>query len=78
MLAESGCSVPKTASIAGHSLASATRILETYLSATRALATSAIAKRELRMASTAEKPTFLETGKRRKMTRKMEMRQRRA
>ena len=50
MLAEGGCSVPEIASITGHTLASATRILETYLSATRALATAAIAKLEVRMA----------------------------
>lgn len=44
MLAETGCSVPEICSITGHSLASATRILEVYLSRTRALAEAAIAR----------------------------------
>lgn len=46
MLAEAGCTVPEIASITGHSLRSATRILEAYLSATRALSESAIVKLE--------------------------------
>ena len=44
MLAETGCSVPEICSITGHSLASATRILEVYLSRTRTLAEAAIAR----------------------------------
>lgn len=46
MLAEAGCSVPQIASITQHSLATATRILETYLAPTRHLATQAIAQFE--------------------------------
>jgi integrase len=46
MLAEAGCSVPQIASITQHSLATATRILETYLAPTRQLATQAIAQFE--------------------------------
>ncbi len=46
MLAEAGCSVPQIASITQHSLATATRILETYLAPTRHLATRAIAQFE--------------------------------
>ena len=44
MLAEAGCTIPEIASITGHSLRSATRILEVYLSRTKALATAAIVK----------------------------------
>lgn len=44
MLAEAGCTVPEIAAITGHSLTSATRILEVYLSKTKALATAAIVK----------------------------------
>ena len=44
MLAEAGCTVPEICAITGHSLASATRILEAYLSKTKALATAAILK----------------------------------
>lgn len=44
MLAEAGCTVPEIAAITGHSLRSATRILEVYLSRTKALATAAIVK----------------------------------
>lgn len=44
MLAEAGCSVPEIVSITGHSLESATKILERYLSRTRELAHAAIAK----------------------------------
>ncbi len=44
MLAEAGATVPEIASITGHTLATATRILATYLSATRPLAESAIMK----------------------------------
>lgn len=50
MLAEAGCTVQETASITGHSLASADKILKVYLSRTRALAESAIAKLETRLA----------------------------
>lgn len=50
MLAEAGCTVPEICSITGHTLASATKILEKYLARTNVLARSAIAKLELRMA----------------------------
>ncbi|TFZ56056.1 integrase [Methylorubrum sp. Q1] len=51
MLAEAGCTVPEICSITGHTLASATKILERYLARTNVLAKSAIAKLELRLAS---------------------------
>jgi integrase len=44
--AEAGCSVPEIASISGHTLASAAKILEQYLARTAATAHSAIAKVE--------------------------------
>lgn len=44
MLAEAGCTIPEIASITGHSLRSATRILEVYLARTRVLANAAIIK----------------------------------
>lgn len=44
MLAEAGCTIPEIAAITGHSLQSATRIVEVYMARTRALATTAIAK----------------------------------
>lgn len=50
MLAEAGCTVPEICSITGHTLASATKILENYLARTNVLAKSAIAKLELRLA----------------------------
>jgi len=50
MLAEAGCTVPEICSITGHTLASATKILERYLARTDVLAKSAIAKLELRLA----------------------------
>lgn len=46
MLAEAGCSVAQIVAITQHSLATATRILEVYLSPTRHLATQAIAQFE--------------------------------
>ncbi|MEM6496615.1 MAG: tyrosine-type recombinase/integrase [Pseudomonadota bacterium] len=46
MLAEAGCSVPEICAITGHTLKSATQILETYLSRTRELATAAIVRLE--------------------------------
>lgn len=49
MLAEAGCTVPEICSITGHTLASATKILERYLARTNVLARSAIAKLELRL-----------------------------
>lgn len=42
LLAEAGCSIPQIASITGHSLQSATRILEKYLARTAALSQAAI------------------------------------
>ena len=44
MLAEAGCTVPEICSITGHTLKSATQILELYLSRTRSLATTGIVK----------------------------------
>ena len=44
MLAEAGAAVPEIASITGHSLESASRIVDVYLARTRALATSGIIK----------------------------------
>ena len=44
MLAEAGCTVPEIAAITGHSLRSATRILEVYLARTKVLANAAILK----------------------------------
>lgn len=46
MLAEAGCSVAQIASITQHSLATANRILEVYLSPTRRLANQAITQFE--------------------------------
>jgi len=46
MLAEAGCSVAQIVAITQHSLATATRILEVYLSPTRRLANQAIAQFE--------------------------------
>lgn len=46
MLAEAKCSVPQIVAITHHSLATATRILERYLSPTKHLATQAIAQFE--------------------------------
>jgi integrase len=46
MLAEAGCSVPQIVAITQHSLATATRILEVYMSRTRHLADQAIAQFE--------------------------------
>lgn len=48
MLAEAGCTVPEIASITGHSMESAARILERYLGATKVMAENAIAKLEAR------------------------------
>lgn len=42
MLAEAGCEVPQIASITGHTLQSATRILEKYMAMTPALSKAAI------------------------------------
>ena len=42
LLAEAGCEVPQIASITGHTLQSATRILEKYLAMTPALSKAAI------------------------------------
>jgi integrase len=44
MLAEAGATVPEIAAITGHSLASATRIVEVYMARTKALASAGIAK----------------------------------
>ena len=44
MLAEAGCTIPEICAITGHSLESASRILERYLSLTKQLAHSAIKK----------------------------------
>ncbi|GJE51806.1 Tyrosine recombinase XerC [Methylobacterium tardum] len=49
MLAEAGCTVPEIASITGHALESAQRIIDRYLARTNALAVSAIAKLEARL-----------------------------
>ncbi len=46
MLSEASCSVQEVASITGHSLAGAQKILDSYLSRTRHMAESAIAKLE--------------------------------
>lgn len=46
MLAEAGCSVAQIVAITQHSLATATRILEAYLSPTKHLANQAIAQLE--------------------------------
>ena len=46
MLAEAGCSIPQIVSIAQHSLATAPRILDVYMSRTRHLANPAIAQFE--------------------------------
>ena len=46
MLSETGSSVQEVASITGHSLAGAQKILDSYLSRTRHMAESAIAKLE--------------------------------
>lgn len=46
MLAEAQCTVPEIAAITGHSMDSAARILERYLSATKAMAENGIAKLE--------------------------------
>ena len=46
MLAEAGCSVAQIVAITQHSLATATRILEVYLSPTKHLANQAIAQFE--------------------------------
>jgi integrase len=43
-LADAGCTVPEIATITGHTLKSATAILEAYLSRTRTRATAAIEK----------------------------------
>ena len=43
MLAEAGCSIPQIVSITQHSLATATQILDVYMSRTRHLANQAIA-----------------------------------
>ena len=42
LLAEAGASIPQICSITGHSLQSATRILERYLAKTAALSSAAI------------------------------------
>ncbi|MGI9294032.1 MAG: tyrosine-type recombinase/integrase [Pseudomonadales bacterium] len=44
MLSKAGCTVPEIAAITGHTIRSATSILETYLSRTKGLATAAIVK----------------------------------
>jgi len=49
MLAEAGCTIPEIASITGHSLRTAQRILEKYLARTSKLAANAIAKFENEM-----------------------------
>jgi len=46
MLAEAGCTVPEIASITGHTMQTATAILEKYLSRTRGLALAGIRKLE--------------------------------
>lgn len=46
MLAEAGCSIPQIVSITQHSLATATQILDVYMSRTRHLANQAIAQFE--------------------------------
>ncbi len=46
MLAEAGCSVPEIAAVTGHSLVTAQRILDVYLSRTAALSDAAIFKLE--------------------------------
>ena len=45
-LAEASCTIPEICAITGHTLSSATKILETYLSRTKKLATAAITKLE--------------------------------
>lgn len=59
MLAEAGCSIPEIVSITGHKLATATKILEHYLSRTTTLADGAIARFE--NAPTAEFANRLQT-----------------
>lgn len=49
MLAEAGCTVPEIASVTGHSLRTAQRILDKYLARTGKLAANAIAKFENEM-----------------------------
>ena len=44
MLAEAGCTAPEIASITGHTLKSATSILDSYMARTKGLATAAIVK----------------------------------
>jgi integrase len=51
-LAEAGCSVPEIAAITGHSLRTATQILETYLPRNTAMARNAIARLEKHRAPT--------------------------
>jgi hypothetical protein len=46
LLAEAGCTVPEIVSITGHTLQSATRILEKYLARTKAISDAAILKFE--------------------------------
>jgi hypothetical protein len=46
LLAEAGCTVPEIVSITGHTLQSATRILEKYLARTKAISDAAIFKFE--------------------------------
>lgn len=53
MLAEAGCTAPEMASITGHLLASAARILERYMSSTRPMAESAIVKFDCQFAGSA-------------------------
>jgi integrase len=54
LLAEAGCSIPEICAITGHSLESATRILERYLSLTKELAKSAIKKLDAHQARLAK------------------------
>ena len=51
-LAEAGCSVPEIAAITGHSLRTATQILETYLPRNTVMARNAIARLEEHRART--------------------------
>ena len=51
-LAEAGCSIPEIAAITGHSLRTATQILETYLPPNSAMAKNAITRLEEHRART--------------------------
>jgi hypothetical protein len=46
LLAEAGCTIPEIVSITGHTLASATQILEKYMARTKTLSDAAMSKFE--------------------------------